>query len=79
MYFSSMRTDSNALAGADIWVSKRPNRAAVWGAPTRVAELSTASNESPTYISPDGCYILIQSDRAGGLGGQDIYEATKPE
>jgi Tol biopolymer transport system component len=78
MYYSSMRTDGGAQGGADIWVSKRASRAAVWGTPTRVAELNTAMDESPTYISTDGCVLLLQSNRAGGVGGQDIYEAKKP-
>ncbi|HEY4179686.1 MAG TPA: hypothetical protein VGM90_22750 [Kofleriaceae bacterium] len=78
MYYSSMRTDGGAQGGADIWMSKRASRAAVWGTPTRVAELNTAMNESPTYISADGCYLLLQSNRAGGTGDQDIYEAKKP-
>ncbi len=78
MYYSSMRTDGGALAGTDIWTASRASLAAPFGAPMRVAELSTASNESPTWISSDGCVMLLQTNRAGGMGDQDIWQAIKP-
>ncbi|CAN5903596.1 hypothetical protein BH11MYX2_BH11MYX2_25840 [soil metagenome] len=72
------RTATRLGIGFISLLAARSSRAAVWGTPTRVAELNTVSNESPTYISPDGCYLLLQSNRAGGLGDQDVYEARKP-
>jgi hypothetical protein len=78
MYYSSMRTDGGAQAGADIWTASRSTTAEPFGSPKRVPELSTPSNESPTWIAPDGCSIYLQTDRSGGPGGQDIWEAVKP-
>lgn len=78
LYYSSMRTDGGALAGTDIWRASRTATTLPFSTPTRVAELNTASNESPTWLSPDGCVIYIQTDRAGGTGGQDMWEAVKP-
>ena len=78
IYYSSMRTDGGALAGTDVWTAKRASTGVAFGTPTRVAELSTASNESPTFVAADGCSIFLQTDRAGGTGGQDIWEAIKP-
>jgi hypothetical protein len=78
LYYSSMRTDGGALAGADIWTATRASTTVAFDSPTRVTELNTASNESPTWISADGCEIYLQSNRAGTTGDQDIWSATKP-
>jgi Tol biopolymer transport system component len=78
IYYSSMRTDGGAPGGADIWTAAREARSMPFGTPTLVGELSTTSNESPTWISPDGCRLLFQSNRAGGPGAQDIWEVVKP-
>jgi len=78
IYWSSPRTDGGALGGTDIWTATRSSTAGTFGTPTRVPELSSPSNESPSWISPDGCTMYFQSDRPGGLGAQDIYVAVKP-
>jgi hypothetical protein len=78
IYWSSTRTDGGALGGTDIWTATRSSTAETFGTPTRVPELSSAANEGPSWISPDGCIIYFQSDRSGGLGAQDIYVAVKP-
>jgi len=78
IYWSSMRTDGGHQGGADVWTASRSSIGSPFGTATRVAELNTASNESPTWISSDGCVIYLQSNRAGGAGDQDIWVATKP-
>lgn len=78
VYFSSMRTTGDALGGADVWTATRTSTSTPFGTPTRVAELNTAHNESPTWISDDDCVIYLQSDRPGGVGGQDLWQAVKP-
>ncbi len=79
MYWSSMRNgDGAATGGADIWKATRVSRAGAFGAAVRVPELDTTANESPTWISDDGCVIYLQSNRTGGAGDQDIWVATKP-
>lgn len=78
IYWSSTRIDGGAQGGTDIWTATRPSTAGTFGTPTRVPELSSPFSESPSWISPDGCVIYLQSDRPGGSGLQDIYQAVKP-
>lgn len=78
LYWSSTRADGGALGVTDIWSATRPSTAATFGAATRVPELSSDRGESVSWIAADGCVAYLQSDRAGGLGGQDIYEARRP-
>jgi hypothetical protein len=42
-----------------------------------VAELSSPDAETPGGISGDKLTILIESNRAGGSGGVDLYIATR--
>jgi hypothetical protein len=78
LYWSSPRTDGGALGGTDIWTAARPSTAGSFGTPVRVPELSSSNNESVSWISQDTCVAYLQSDRPGGLGLQDIYQAVKP-
>ncbi len=80
LYWSSTRTDGGALGGTDIWAATRLSTAGSFGTPVRVPELSSSSNESVSWISPDSCTIYLQSDRQGpgSVGAQDIYVAVKP-
>ena len=75
VYFSSARAGS---AGGDVYKATRSTLNDGFGTLTRVTELNTASNDGPTWISPDGCDILLTSDRAGGAGSYDIWIASKP-
>lgn len=47
-----------------------------WSAPQRVKGINTSSWEGSCSISADGKTLYFSSDRAGGLGGKDIYKAT---
>jgi hypothetical protein len=78
IYWSSTRTDGGAQGGTDIWRATRTSTAGAFASPVRVAELSSTANESPSWISPDNCMVLLQSDRANGVGLQDIYQAVRP-
>ena len=62
----------------DIYVATRATVSSPWSAPALVAELSTPSFETTPEISGDGLAIYFASDRAGGLGGLDVYVATRP-
>ncbi len=55
-----------------------------WGAPVNVesipgtsSELNTGSNEGYPMMSPDGLSLYIASDRPGGMGGFDIWVASR--
>lgn len=78
LYWSSTRTDGGAQGGTDIWMATRPSITGAFASPTRVPELSSATNESLSWISADNCEAYLQSDRPGGLGAQDIYVARRP-
>ena len=78
LYWSSTRTDGGAQGLTDIWMASRSSTAGDFGAPVRVPQLSSASGESMSWISSDNCMVLLQSDRPGGAGAQDIYQAFRP-
>ena len=78
LYWSSTRSDGGAQGGTDIWLATRASTAGSFGTPTRVPELSSASNESLSWIAPDGCVAYLQSDRTGTIGAQDVFVAVKP-
>lgn len=74
LFFSSDR----GVPGADrIYVStRRPD--GTWRAPTEVAELNAdgASTARPR-VSADGRVMVFDSNRAGGLGGADIWASSR--
>lgn len=77
LFFSS---DRDGGPGQDkIYVSlRRPDGS--WGAPTEVVELNApgASTARP-FVSQDGRVILFDSNRAGGVGGPDIWASTRAD
>ena len=44
---------------------------------TAVTELNTAAHDFMPNVRKDGLEIVFNSNRAGGLGGQDVYSATR--
>jgi len=73
LYFGS---DAAALgfAGINVWVAKRATTAVDFSPPAVLTSVSSASDEQPTWISPDDCrlYLATQSPagrrQAGCLG-----------
>ena len=64
---------------ADIYVTRRPSVAALWGAPALVPELSSPSIETTPEITSDGLTMFLASDRLGSsLGSGDIWMSTRP-
>lgn len=41
--------------------------------------ITSKSNETHAFISPDGKILYFTSDRPGGLGGLDIYKSTQDQ
>jgi streptogramin lyase len=78
IYWSSNRTDGGGGTSSDIWTATRASTSDPFSNLARVNELNSDYNESPNWISPDGCKIYITTTRPGGPGGQDIWEATRP-
>jgi hypothetical protein len=68
--------DSTRAGGAgsyDIWFSTRPTLADDFGTPSNLPGVNTASEERAPTLTPDGFSLLLSSDRAGGLGEEDIW------
>ena len=72
LYFSS-----NRGGNFDIWVARRPSADVPFGAPVRVDEVSSPQDEETVDLTPDGLGMYIGSKREGGLGGNDIWYATR--
>jgi hypothetical protein len=76
LYFSSNRPGGSG--GTEIYVSTRADRGAAFAAPVRVVELESAVEDvTPTSVG-DGLVMYLSSTRAGGLGGYDLWRATRP-
>jgi Tol biopolymer transport system component len=79
IFFASNRA-ANSNGRNDIWHATRASTADGFGMATEVTELSgTATEDFPTWISPDRCMLLFTSDRTGGNGSYDIWVATRPQ
>lgn len=63
--------------GSDLWTATRPNWSSPFGTPSPVTELNTGSVEREPHISLDGLTIYFTSDRAGGVGGNDTWMASR--
>ena len=61
----------------DIYVTQRASTADAWSAPAAVAELNTIDFETTPEVSYDGLTIYFASNRAGTLGGPDIWRSTR--
>ncbi|HUS32269.1 MAG TPA: hypothetical protein VMZ53_27400 [Kofleriaceae bacterium] len=71
IFFCSNRTGG---AGAfDMYMSQRSSVAVAFPAVTRLATLSSASNEQPSWISADGCLLYYST----GTTQNDIYVAQR--
>jgi hypothetical protein len=73
LYFSSLRGGSNDF---DIYVTEF-NMDGSLTAPVAVPELATDQMEFLPAIRHDGLEIFFSSNRSGGLGGTDIWAATR--
>jgi hypothetical protein len=72
LYFTSTRPGGSG--GQDIWVAQRQDRAAAWGVPVNLGPtVNTAANENAPAFSRDGHRMFLVSNRAGGVGGLDIW------
>jgi Tol biopolymer transport system component len=73
LYFSSTR--AGGPGGSDIYVSAFDG--ASFGTPALAAGLNTADNDFRPNVRRDGLEIFFDSNRAGGVGGLDIWTATR--
>lgn len=79
--FDPLARNSDAQSAGDA-LDATAATCATWSAfsaPVHVTELSTTSNEFATAVSADNLSIIFDSDRPGGAGGWDLYEATRTD
>lgn len=76
MFFASDRPGGSGRR--DIWVTSRASRTEPWTSPVNLgpAVNGPASDWCPA-ISPDRLVLIFQSDRPGGLGGDDFWISTR--
>lgn len=76
IYFYSNRAGS--LGASDLWRSRRRSVHEPWSTPENLgAPLNTAANEIQPTLTYNGRTPIFASNRAGGLGGSDIWISTR--
>jgi hypothetical protein len=77
VFFASSRT--GGVGRSDIWHAERLSRADAFDPPELVREVSSLFDDVSPAISADGLALWVGSQREDGLGGMDIWRATRPE
>lgn len=77
LYFSS--TGHPGMGGEDLFLSRKmPN--GEWGKAENLGyPINTGKDENSLLVSAEGRYAYFASNRAGGLGGLDLYYFELPE
>lgn len=76
MFFS--QTSRGTFKDEDIFVSRRPNVGTPFGTAAVVTELVTKAQEGTAFLLFDDRTLYFSSERGGGVGGRDIWVATRP-
>jgi len=71
------KTISIVLVLALCMVAEVANAEFTFGTPTKVPNVNTSSREFNPSISADGLSLFFNSNRPGGIGGMDIWVATR--
>jgi Tol biopolymer transport system component len=74
IYFGSDRTNAAAKGGTEIWIARRTTATGAFGAPQLVAELNSALDDFPVWLSPDACTLYFSS---GPTAAMDFFVATR--
>lgn len=75
MYFASNRPGSKD-GSQDVWVATRSSITAKFGTPVALSDLNSNKDDYPTWVSADGCRIVVQSYVSGN---SDLYLAERPK
>jgi Tol biopolymer transport system component len=68
---------SGGSGESDIWMAQREARNEDFSGLTNLTELNTSSREERPAQTTDALTIYFPSNRSGGLGGTDIWRATR--
>jgi len=63
---------------AGILVATRASRSDEFGAATVLAGLDSIAGDAPVFLTSDGCVLYLKSNRPGGRGGDDLWQAQRP-
>ncbi len=77
LVFTSTR--AGGQGGADLWVATRSSALLSFGTPVPIAGVNTSANEESGNLSADGLSLVFDSTRAGGVGGHDLWLATRSD
>jgi peptidoglycan-associated lipoprotein len=75
LYFTRCRFDNTKVLGAEVFVSKRT--AGTWGDPESLPLTGDSLVNAHPAVSPDNLTLYFVSDKPGGMGGKDIWKATR--
>jgi WD40 repeat protein len=76
LFFWSQRTGSGG--GVDIWTSTRTNVHHPWSVPVNVgAPINSDSIDATPNLSWEARTLIFASNRAGGMGGNDLWMSTR--
>jgi Tol biopolymer transport system component len=76
LLFHSQR--GGGLGGQDIWTSTRATKNDPWGEPVNVgAPVNSSGNDGEAVMTLDGLTLFFDSDRAGGVGTDDLWVTTR--
>jgi len=74
LFFSSYRPGGHG--GQDIWVTTRVTKDDDWGTPVNLGPMvNTSSSDGGPSISADGRTLYFYSNRPGGYGNHDLWQA----
>ena len=78
---------AGTVGGLDLWVSTRGSLEDPWSLPINLNDdninkggdpvLDTTANDGAAALSWDGLTMIFYSNKAGGLGGNDLYVSTR--
>jgi WD40 repeat protein len=75
IYFVSDRAEGGG--GGDVWYAERSSRTQAFDRALLLPGVNTDAEEASPVIAADGLTLWLGSRRAGGLGGMDVWRATR--
>jgi serine/threonine protein kinase len=76
MWIASTRPGGHG--GMDIWTTTRASISEPWREPVNLGSPVNSPADDAGIISDDGLFLIINSNRPGGCGGQDLWMSRRP-